>query len=199
MVDVQNGDITALLHRWKDGDAQACDQLIPYVYPHLHRVAIAYIRGESPNQTLQPTALVNELYLRLIQQRQPDLRDRSHFYAFAASLMRRVLTDHARASQASKRGSGQAHVSLSDEIPWVNVNGENLLDLNRALEQLENLDPRKVRLVELRYFLGCTVSEAATVANISVATAERDLALARAWLYLKLQGKQDSSGPQAPA
>ena len=199
MVDMQNGEITALLRRWKDGDEEACDKLIPYVYPHLHRVAVAYIRGESRNQTLQPTALLNELYLRLVQQRQPNLQDRSHFYAFAASLMRRVLTDHARASQASKRGSGVAHVSLSDEIPWVNVNGENVLDLNRALEELEKLDARKVRLVELRYFLGCTVPEAAEVANISVATAERDLALARAWLFLKLQGRKDSGGPPAPA
>lgn len=199
MVDVQNGDITALLHRWKDGDERACDQLIPYVYPHLHKVAVAYIRGESPNQTLQPTALVNELYLRLVQQRQPNLQDRSHFYAFAASLMRRVLTDHARSSHAAKRGSGLVHVSLNDEVPWVNVNGEDLLDLNRALEELERLDPRKVRLVELRYFLGCTVPEAAAVANISVATAERDLALARAWLYLKLKGRTESSGPQPPA
>jgi RNA polymerase sigma factor (TIGR02999 family) len=199
LVDVPNGDITALLRRWKDGDEQARDQLVPYVYPHLHTVAIAYIRGESPNQTLQPTALVNELYLRLVQQRQPNLQDRSHFYALAASLMRRVLTDHARASQACKRGSGLVHVPLSDEIAWVNVNGETLLDLNRALEELERLDPRKVRLVELRYFLGCTVPEAASFANTSVATAERDLALARAWLYLKLQGRKDSSGTQAPA
>lgn len=188
MVEAQNGDITALLHRWKDGDGAACDQLIPYVYPHLHKVAAAYIRGEAPNQTLQPTALVHELYLRLVQQRQPNFQDRSHFYAFAASLMRRVLTDHARASHAAKRGAGVAHLSLNDEIPWVNVNSEDLLDLNRALEELETIDPRKVRLVELRYFLGCTVPESATLLNISVATAERDLSLARAWLYLKLVG-----------
>jgi RNA polymerase sigma factor (TIGR02999 family) len=188
LAEVQNGDITALLNRWKDGDGAACDQLIPYVYPHLHKVAAAYIRGESPNQTLQPTALVHELYLRLVQQRQPNFQDRSHFYAFAAALMRRVLTDHARASHAAKRGAGRAHLSLSDEIPWVNVNSEDLLDLNRALEELEIIDPRKVRLVELRYFLGCTVQESATLLDISVATAERDLSLARAWLYLKLAG-----------
>src|ERR1700678_2860221 len=110
------GDITVLLRKWKAGDAEACDQLMPHVYPHLREVAAAYLRRESGDHTLQPTALVNELYLRLLQQRKPDWDDRSHFYAFAATLMRRILTDHARAAQADKRGSGLRRLPLSDEV-----------------------------------------------------------------------------------
>jgi RNA polymerase sigma factor (TIGR02999 family) len=180
------GDITVLLRKWKAGDAEARDQLMPHVYPHLHEVAAAYLRREQGNHTLQPTALVHELYLRLLQQRKPDWDDRAHFYAFAASVMRRILTDHARATHADKRGAGVQHVPLCDEVPWVNLNSVDVLDLNLALEELDSVDPRKVRLVELRYFLGCTLAESAELLAISTATAERDLTLARTWLYSRL-------------
>lgn len=186
MAHSQTGDITALLHKWKAGDAAACDQLMPHVYPHLHEVAAAYLRRERDDHTLQPTALVHELYLRLLQQREPEWDDRVHFYTFAAKVMRRILMDHARANQADKRGSGLKHVQLSDEIPWINLNSADVVDLNHALNELETVDPRKVRLVELRYFLGCTVTECAELASISTATAERDLTLARTWLYSRL-------------
>jgi len=180
------GNITVLLRKWSAGDAEACDELMPHVYPHLHQVAAAYLRREPGNHTLQPTALVHELYLRLLQQRKPDWGDRAHFYAFAAKVMRRILTDHARATHADKRGAGLQHVPLCDEVPWVNLNSVDVMDLNRALDELEAVDPRKVRLVELRYFLGCTLAESAEFLAISTATAERDLTLARTWLYSRL-------------
>jgi RNA polymerase sigma factor (TIGR02999 family) len=184
--DQIGGDITVLLRKWKEGDAEACDQLMPHIYPHLHEVASAYLRRESEGHTLQPTALVHELYVRLLQQRNPDWDNRAHFYTFAAMVMRRILTDHARAAHAGKRGAGLRHVQLSDEIPWINLNGNDVLDLNRVLDELDTVDPRKVRLVELRYFLGCTLEECASVLAISKATAERDLTMAKAWLYSRL-------------
>ena len=191
------GDITVLLRRWKEGDTRACDQLMPHVYPHLHDVAAAYLRRESDGHTLQPTALVHELYIRLLQQRKPAWDDRACFYAFAATVMRRILTDHARAANTGKRGSGSPHLPLHEEMAWVNMNGASVVDLNRALDELEALDPRKVRLVELRYFLGCTTAESAELLDVSVATAERDLTLARTWLYAKLAARKHPSPPPA--
>jgi RNA polymerase sigma factor (TIGR02999 family) len=168
---------------------------MPYVYPHLHQVASAYLRREPGGHTLQPTALVHELYLRLLQQRKPDWDDRSHFYTFAAKVMRRILVDHARAAHAGKRGSGLPHIPLCDEIPWVNLNSADVMDLNRALDELDSLDPRKARLVELRYFLGCTLPESAALLSVSLATAERDLTMARTWLYSKLVVRKESAPP----
>jgi RNA polymerase sigma factor (TIGR02999 family) len=172
---------------------------MPHVYPHLHEVAAAYLRRESGDHTLQPTALVHELYLRLLQQRKPDWDDRAHFYTFAAKVMRRILTDHARATHADKRGAGLQHVPLCDEVPWVNLNGVDVLDLNRALDELDSVDPRTVRLVELRYFIGCTLSESAEILGISTATAERGLTLARTWLYSRLVLKKESPPPAEPS
>jgi len=186
----QAGDITVLLRRWKEGDERACDELMPHVYPHLHEVAAAYLRRESEDHTLQPTALVHELYIRLLQQRKPDWNDRVHFYRFAATVMRRILTDHARAAETGKRGAGLPHVPLDREIPWINLNSADVLDLNRALDELEIADARIVRLVELRYFLGCTTAESADLLGVSAATADRDLTLARTWLYAKLARKK---------
>jgi RNA polymerase sigma factor (TIGR02999 family) len=193
------GDITVLLRKWKAGDAEACDELMPHVYPHLHEVAAAYLRREPGDHTLQPTALVHELYLRLLQQRKPDWDDRAHFYAFAATIMRRILTDHARAANADKRGSGLQHLPLCDEVPWVNLNSADVMDLNRALDELDSVDSRKVRLLELRYFLGCTLVESAELLAISTATAERDLTLARTWLYSRLVLKKESAPPPEPS
>ncbi len=180
------GEITLLLDRWRRGDQEAFQELAPLVYPQLRKVAVAYLRREPSADTLQPTALVNELYLKLLQQRNTNWNDRAHFYAFAAKVMRRILTDHARTAKADKRGADLPHVPLSDEMPWVNVNGDDVIDVNRALDELEAVDPRKVRLVELRYFLGCTVPEAAALLDISTATVERDLTMVRSWLYAKL-------------
>ena len=165
----------------------AFQELAPLVYPHLRQVAAAYLRREPSANTLQPTALVNELYLKLLQQRNADWSDRAHFFTFEAKMMRRILTDHARTAKADKRGADLPHVPLSDEMPWLNVNGDDVIDVNRALDELEKLDPRKVRLVELRYLLGCTVPESAALLEISTATAERDLTMVRSWLYAKLR------------
>lgn len=160
---------------------------MPHVYPHLHGVATGYLRRESAGHVLQPTALVHELYLRLLQQRKAEWSDRVHFYTFAAKMMRLILTDQARNLNAAKRGAGLEYVPLNDQIPWVNLNdGEQVVDLNRAMDELERVDPRKIRLLELRYFLGCTVAEAATLLDISPATADRDLALVRSWLHARL-------------
>ena len=168
------------------------------VYPQLRQVAVAYLRREPSADTLQPTALVNELYVKLLQQRNIAWNDRAHFYAFAAKIMRRILTDHARTVKADKRGADLPHIPLDDEMPWVNVNGDDVIDVNRALDELETVDPRKVRLVELRYFLGCTVPEAAALLEISTPTAERDLTMVKAWLYAKLMLPR-ASGPPAPS
>ena len=183
------GEVTILLRRWRDGDNDARQELMPHVYPHLRDVAASYLRRESVEHTLQPTALVHELYLRLLQQRKAEWNDRAHFYTFtfAAKMMRLILADHARATNAEKRGGDAANVPLNDEIPWVNLNSEDIIDVNRALDEMEAIDPRKVRLVELRYFLGCTVGECAELTGISIATAERDLALIKSWLYLRLR------------
>jgi RNA polymerase sigma factor (TIGR02999 family) len=182
------------LQRWKEGDQSAIEHLLPFVYPHLHEIAAAYLRRESGDHTLQPTALVNELYLRLMQQHKADWGDRAHFYTFAAKLMRRILVDHARAANADKRGGELPHIPLNDEIPWLSLNSVDVIDVHRALDELEQLDARKVRLVELRYFLGCTLAETAELLGVSTATAERDLRFVRLWLYSTLGPRPNRSG-----
>src|SRR5260370_42070568 len=126
-----------------------------YVYPHLHDIAAGYLRYESAGHTLQPTALVHELYLRLLQQRKAEWNDRAHFYTFAAKMMRLILADHARGVHAAKRGGGAEPLPLNDEIPWSDLNSEDVIDLNQALDEMEGIDPRKERLGGLRYFLWC--------------------------------------------
>jgi len=187
------GEITTLLNRWRDGDQEARQELMPHVYPHLHDVAVSYLRRESVEHTLQPTALVHELYLRLLQQRKAEWNDRAHFYTFAARTMRLILTDHARAAHAEKRGGRGEYLPLHDEIPWIDLNVDDMIDVDRALEEMEKVDPRKVKLMELRYFLGCTIAECAELAEVSVATAERDLAFAKSWLYARLKHMPESS------
>ena len=182
-----NGEITLLLAKWKEGDLLAFEQMMPLVYPHLRQVAAAYIRRERNPDVLQPTALVHELYLRLLQQKRAVGEDRSHFYTFAAKVMRRMLIDQARESQTQIRGGGQERVPLSDDLSWVNIDSPELLDLNRALDELGALDPSKVQLVELRYFLGCTAEETASLMNISKATVDRELKFIKSWLYRRIR------------
>jgi RNA polymerase sigma factor (TIGR02999 family) len=185
-LDPRPGEITLLLHRWEEGESEAFDQLLPLVYPHLREVAAAYIGRERNPGVLQATALVHELYLRLLKQRKADWSDRSHFYTFAAKVMRMILTDHARANQAQKRGGADQRVPFNDEIPWISIGGGEMLELNRALDELEAVDASKVQIVELRYFLGCTSEETADVLQVSKATVDRDLKFARSWLYRRL-------------
>ena len=180
------GEITLLLAMWRDGEPSAFEQLMPLVYPHLREVAAAYIRGERNPDVLQATVLVHELYLRLLNQKKAVGEDRAHFYTFAAKVMRRILIDHARGNQTQMRGGGVERVPLSDDLPWVNIGSAELLDLNRALEDLSELDSYKVHLVELRYFLGCTAEETADLMQVSKATVDRDLKFVKSWLYRRL-------------
>jgi RNA polymerase sigma factor (TIGR02999 family) len=181
------GEITLLLARWNDGDPAAFEQLMPLVYPHLREVAAAYIRRERNPDILQATALVHELYLRLLQQKKAVGEDRGHFYAFAAKMMRMLLIDRARESQTEMRGGGHERVPLSDDLSWVDIDSPELLDLNRALDELGALDPGKVQLVEMRYFLGCTAEETASLTRRSKASVDRDLKFIKTWLYRRIR------------
>ena len=188
------GEVTRLLESWRGGDPQAFDRLVPLVYEQLHRIALGIMRRERSDHTLQPTALLNEVYMRLLQQRQVDWNDRGHFFTFTARLMRNMLIDHARSRSAQRRG-GPERVALevSADLAWIGTTDDNLLDLNRALERLEALDPRKARIVELRFFLSCTTEEVCEILGISHATVERELRMAKGWLYRELKG-----GGEAP-
>jgi RNA polymerase sigma factor (TIGR02999 family) len=190
-----SGEITLLLAKWREGEPSAFDQLMPLVYPHLRQVAAAYIRRERDPDVLQATALVHELYLRLMDHKKAVWEDRCHFYTFAARVMRRILIDLARSNQAQARGAGMAHVPLSDDIPWVNAGGTDMLELNRALDELQVLDSKKVQLVELRYFLGCTSEETASLLGVSKATADREMKFVRSWLFQRMHPKPETAQP----
>jgi RNA polymerase sigma factor (TIGR02999 family) len=189
MQNNSRGEITLLLDRWRAGDAAAFDTLVPVVYADLRRLAQSMMRRERSDHTLQATALLNETYMRLVQQQKVTWEDRSHFYAFAARLMRNILTDHARAHLAGRRGGqNRIKIELTDDLAWIGSANEEILDLYRALERLEALDPRKARVMEMRYFLSFTTAEVAEALGISLATTERDLQFARGWLYRELRG-----------
>lgn len=183
-------DITALLASWQGGDPEAFDDLVPVVFEDLRRLARHYFTREPDGATLQPTAVVHEVYLRLVGKELVRFESRAHFFAIASRLIRQVLVDHARIRQAGKRGGGRPDLALS-EVPQPAASGrfqevppspERFLDLHRALDRLAEHDARKARLVELRYVCGLTVPEAAEVLEISRATAERDWTFARRWL-----------------
>lgn len=183
-----DGEVTQMLDRWREGDARVLENLMPLVYGHLHRIAEGYMRREREDHTLQPTALVNEVYMRLLNQRKVSWQDRGHFFTFAARMMRNILKDHARAHLAERRGGKDAiRLPISEEIAWIGTSSAEILDLNRALDRLEELDKRKAHLVELRFFLALTMEETAEVLSISVATAERDLKFSRSWLLRELK------------
>lgn len=188
-----HGEITLLLAKWRDGEPSAFEELMPLVYPHLREVAAAYVRRERNPDVLQATSLVHELYLRLLNQKKAAWEDRQHFYTFAAKVMRMILIDHARGNQTQMRGGGSEHIPLSDDIPWVEVGSAELLDLNRALDELGAIDPRKVQLVELRYFLGCTAEETADLVQVSKATVDRDLKFIKSWLYRRIHPPGDGN------
>jgi RNA polymerase sigma factor (TIGR02999 family) len=185
-MEPSRGEITLLLAKWKDGEPSAFEQLLPLVYPHLREVAAAYIKRERNPGELQATALVDEVCMRLIGQRKADWQDRAHFYTFAAKVMRMILTDQARSNIARKRGGGAQHVPLNDQIPWIKIGSESLIDLNRALDELSAIDGYQVQLIELRYFLGCTAEETAELMGVSKATVDRDLKFVRSWLFRRV-------------
>jgi RNA polymerase sigma-70 factor, ECF subfamily len=186
------GAATQLLVAWRGGDRQALDEMLPLVYDELHRLASSYLSAERSGHTLQPTALVHEAYLRLIRQRQVDWRNRAQFLGVAASIMRRILVNHARDRAAAKRGSSRERVSLSLVEAPAGGPHIDLIALEEALQRLGAQDGRKVRVVELRFFGGLTMEEIAEVLEISRATVEREWSFARAWLFDTLAADGDA-------
>jgi RNA polymerase sigma factor (TIGR02999 family) len=180
-------DVTALLVAWNNGDEDARDRLMAVVYDELRRRARGRLRRERPDHSLSPTALVNEAYLKLIDQRSVQWQNRAHFFAIAGHAMRRILVDHARARRAVKREAGR-RVSWREDLPAHNQKDPDVLALDVALDKLAALDARKGRLVELRFFAGLTIVQAAAVLGLAQATANRDWVLARAWLFRELRG-----------
>lgn len=181
-------DITGLLLSWASGDASADARLMPAIYDELHRQAARAMRRENDGHTLQATALVHEAYIRLVDQRRVEWRNRAHFFGIAAQAMRRILVDHARGRLAEKRGGGMRQITLGDaeQDAAQRDDAVDILDLHEALERLAALDPQQGRIVELRYFGGLNIDETAESLGISPATVKREWAMARAWLHREL-------------
>jgi len=175
-------EITRLLLRWSRGDKSALDQLMPVVYDELYKLAHGYLRRERPGHTLQPTALINEAYLRLIKQDFPEWLRRRHFYGVAAQLMRQILVEYARARAADKRGAAAQKISLDEALTFSDAKTAELVALDDALITLAKFDERKVRIIELRYFGGLSLEETADALGLSIATIGYEMRLARAWL-----------------
>src|ERR1022692_2292020 len=180
-------DVSGLLHAWSQGDAQALDELIPVVYRELHRLAGNYMNRERAGNSLQATALVNEAYLRLVDYKRMHWQDRAHFFAVSAQLMRRILVERTRRHNL-KRGGGIQHVSLEEAAIVGGGRAADLVALDDAMNALARLDPRKVRVVEMRFFGGLSVEETAEVLKVSPVTVMRDWSTAKAWLYRELTG-----------
>jgi RNA polymerase sigma factor (TIGR02999 family) len=194
-----NTDVTSLLLAWRSGDRNALDGLMAVVYRQLHVLAVGYMNRERPDHTLSATALVHEVYLKLLSAN-VQLQDRAHFLAVAASIMRRILIDRARSIQRVKRGSGGQKLSLevveSMSALLIYTNPEEVLSLDQALQRLQQQDERKARLMEMVYFGGLNCDEAALVLEVSVATVNRDLKLAKAWMKHELRSVVDAAGAQ---
>lgn len=188
-------DITGLLHAWSDGDVAARDRLVPVVYEELRRRAAAFLRRERPGHTLEPTALVHEAYLRLVDQDRAVWRNRAQFFAIASEMMRRILVDRARARKMAKRSGQWARVSLAENAAGTSPREVDLLDLDTALDELASLDARKARVAELRFFGGLSLEEIGLALDISVATTTRDWQAARAWLFKRLTRLPGGAGP----
>jgi RNA polymerase sigma-70 factor, ECF subfamily len=182
-------EITQLLIAWCDGDKTALDKLTPLVERELHRIARHYMRRENPGHTLQTTALVNEAYIRLVNQRDVRWQNRAHFFGIAAQIMRRILLNHARNRHRVKRGGGATQVSLSEAAVVSEEKSAELIALDEALERLAEVDERKARVVELRYFGGLSVEEAAEVLGVSQVTVMRDWNMAKAWLTREMRNE----------
>jgi RNA polymerase sigma factor (TIGR02999 family) len=185
-------EVTELLKESAQGNRAALDQLLPLVYKELRGIADRYLRRERADHTLQATALVHEAYLRLIDQRNVEWQNRAHFFGVAAQMMRRILVDHARAHQTAKRGSGGIKVSLDDVLEISDEQMDSMLALDEALKALEQIDPQKSRIVELRFFGGLSIEETAAALGIGTATVIRQWRMAKAWLYNEVTGEQDS-------
>jgi RNA polymerase sigma-70 factor, ECF subfamily len=179
-------NVTELLAQWAKGEEQALNDLTPIVYKELRQLAAAYLRKEQDGYTLQPTALVHEAYLRLVDQKNPNFQNRSHFFGVAARLMRQILVDHARRRHAVKRAA--TTVSLDSVVSFAKERSGDLLALDDSLNVLEKIDPRKCKAVELRYFVGLSIEEIAQALAVSEVTVRRDLRMAEAWLQHEIRG-----------
>lgn len=179
-------DVTSLLIDWNGGDEAALERLMRLTYEELHQLAAGFFRRERADHTLQPTALVNELYLRLLDQDRISWRNRAQFIGIAGQMMRRILVDHFRAKQAEKRGGELEKVTLEDVATPANGKSYDLIALDQALDRLHEVDPQEAKIVELRFFAGLTIEEAAVALDISPATVKRDWASAKAWLWRNL-------------
>jgi RNA polymerase sigma-70 factor, ECF subfamily len=192
-VDHSSGEVTKLLQSAAKGDQTAVSKLIPLVYAELRRQAAAYMCGERVDHTLQPTILVNDAYLGLMDRRDVSWQNRAHYFGLAADLMRRILVDHARAQGRAKRGGGQRKISLEDALIFTEDNIEEVLGVDECLERLAKIDPRQARIVILRFFGGLTNEEAAEVLGVSLNTVKRDLTFAKAWLHAELKERHGIS------
>jgi RNA polymerase sigma-70 factor (ECF subfamily) len=194
-----DGDVTILLRAMKDGDESAGERLLPLVYGELHKLAKSYMRRERPDHTLQPTALINEAYLRLAGDAL-DFQSRQHFIGVAATIMRRVLVDHARAHNAGIRGGSLQRVELEENVAISQESSDEILALHDTLSNLEKVNARQAKIVELRYFAGLSVEEISVLLNLSPRSVKRDWALARLWLFKEIQtpGIHDRSEKEDP-
>lgn len=188
----KRGDVSTLLRAWSDGDQSALERLTPIVYGELHRMARRYMKRERAGHSLQTTALVNEAYLRLVDYERMKWQDRAHFFAVSAQLMRRILVEHARRHNL-KRGHGVQHVSLDEAAAVGGDQNGDLVALDQAMRELSRIDPRKARVVELRFFGGLSVEETAGVLKLAPVTVMRDWSTAKAWLYRELTTRATSA------
>ncbi len=186
VTSLQSSNITGLLHRWADGDAEAIDEIVPIVYERLRQLARQQVRADA-DASLNTTELVHEAYLKLVDTPAAGLKDRGHFFALASRVMRHLLVDHARARKTSKRGSGQIPVAIELDLPITDDKLEILTELDDALKRLEALDERQARILEQRYFGGLSLEETAEALGVSLATVKRELRSARAWLAADLR------------
>jgi RNA polymerase sigma-70 factor, ECF subfamily len=183
-------DITGILAAWSEGNAEALDRLMAVLYPELRRIARQHLERRRPGESLESAALANEAYLKLLRSRGIACNDRAHFLALCSQMIRRILVDHARRRRFAKRGGEAKRVPLDDVLLAAESRGVEVLALDEALDSLARIDPRKSRVVELRYFGGMKIEETAEVLGISLDTAKRDWRMARAWLVAQLTGKQ---------
>jgi RNA polymerase sigma factor (TIGR02999 family) len=188
-----SGDVTRLLLNLQAGDASVVEQLTPLVYEELRRMARSLFRRERPDHTLQPTALVHEAFVKLVDQTQVSWESRAHFLAIAARAMRQILVDHSRHHRAEKRGRGEAKVPLDEQLVYSNERAPQIVALDDALTSLAGFDARKARIVELRYFGGLTGEEISQATGVSTATVSRELRVAQAWLYKAMGGQEASA------
>lgn len=184
------GTVTQLLRELHEGNREAQPKLLEVVYRELHRIAERYMRRERVDHTLQPTALVNEAYLRLLADDCPSLENRQHFFAVAAQMMRRILVDYARSYRSEKRGGQATHVRLEDCLAFTPENAKEIIALDEALSRLSQVDPRQSRIVELRFFVGLSEAQIAELLMISRTTVMRDWRVAKAWLYSELRASE---------